>query len=60
MFNFVQRFKEPSSWAGVAILINLLAGAFGLPPGIGEGVVTAGSAIAGVAAIILAEKAKGA
>lgn len=54
---FLQRMKEPSSWAGIAVLINVLAPAIGIPPGLGELVANAGAAVAALAAVMLAEKA---
>lgn len=55
MKNLVQRFKEPSSWAGIAVLVNLLAPMIGIPPGIGEAIVAAGTGIAGLLAFFLKE-----
>lgn len=52
------RFKEPSSWAGIALLINTLGPLAGLPPGVGEVVTSVGTALAGALAFILHEKAR--
>lgn len=50
--NILNRFREPSTWAGVSILLTL----FGVPPGVPEAL---GQIIAGagaVAAVLMAEK----
>lgn len=52
--NILNRFREPSTWAGVSILLTL----FGVPPGVPEAL---GQIIAGagaVAAVLIAEKGK--
>lgn len=51
-----QRFKEPSSWAGIALLINTIGPMVGLPPGVGEIVTTVGTALAAAVAFFLKEK----
>lgn len=56
MTAIVERFKEPSSWAGIAVLLNVFGPLIGLPPGAGEALITAGSAIAAAAAFFLKEK----
>lgn len=47
------RFKEPSSWAGIAVLATM----FGVPSGMAEAAVQAGVAICAVVAILAPEKA---
>lgn len=59
MQKLADRFKEPSSWAGIAVLINLLAPAVGIPVGLGELIVNAGASVAALAAVFLAEKPAG-
>jgi hypothetical protein len=46
------RFKEPSSWAGFAMLATL----FGVPATTAQAVIQVVSAVAGVLAIFLPEK----
>lgn len=50
--SILQRLREPSTWAGVSVLLTL----FGVPPGLPEalGQILAGAGA--VAAIVLAEK----
>lgn len=57
MQKVIQRFKEPSSWAGIAVLINVLGGLVGLPPGAADVIVQAGSGIAAALAFFMAERA---
>ena len=59
MKTLVERMKEPSSWAGIAVLINVLAPVIGIPPGLGELVANAGAAMAALAAVLMAEKPAG-
>lgn len=50
--NILNRFREPSTWAGVSILLTL----FGVPPGVPEAL---GQIIAGagaIAAVVIAER----
>lgn len=49
--SILNRFREPSTWAGVSILLTL----FGVPPGLPEalGQIVAGAGA--VAAVLLAE-----
>lgn len=54
MLQLVERMKEPSSWAGVAVLLGL----FGVPVGAPELVAQIGSGIAALIAIAMKEKAK--
>lgn len=56
MQSVLERFKEPSSWAGIAVLINVLGGFVGLPMGSAEVIIQAGSGIAAAAAFFLKEK----
>ena len=50
---FVQRLKEPSTWAGLAVLVSL----FGvvIPPGTTEAVTQVGAGIAALVAILRKE-----
>lgn len=56
MQNILARLKEPSSWAGIAVLINVIAPTLGIPPGVGELIANAGASVAALAAVLLAEK----
>lgn len=56
MKQIINRFKEPSSWAGIAVLINVVGGLVGLPAGAGDVIVQAGSGIAAALAFFMAEK----
>lgn len=56
MKSFLNRFKEPSSWAGIAVAINVVGGFVGVPVGAGEVIVNAASGICAVAAFFLKEK----
>jgi hypothetical protein len=49
----ISRFKEPSTWAGLAIIATLA----GVPPGTFELLQQAGIAVAGLLAIFMSEKA---
>ena len=52
--SLLNRFREPSTWAGVSVLLTL----FGVPPGVPEAL---GQIIAGagaVAAVLMAEGGK--
>jgi hypothetical protein len=51
----IERFREPSSWAGIAVLINILTPFVGIPPGLGEAVVQLGTAAAAFGAVFLRE-----
>lgn len=55
--SFLQRFKEPSSWAGVGILLSLVFPLVGLSGEAASAVTQALTAIAGAAAVVLKEKA---
>lgn len=50
---FINRFKEPSSWAGIAVLATM----FGVPSGTAEAVVQAAVAVCAAVAILAPEKA---
>ena len=50
--NFLQRIREPSTWAGLSMLGVL----FGLPPGTIEGLGQIIGGAAAIAAIFMAEK----
>ena len=56
MVSIVNRLKEPSSWAGVAVLINVFGSMVGLPFGSADVIVNAGAGIAAAAAFFLKEK----
>ena len=49
---FIQRFKEPSTWAGLGILLTMA----GMPPGTFELLQQVGMGLAGLAAVFLSEK----
>jgi hypothetical protein len=53
--SLVERFKEPSSWAGIAVLWAVFGGRLGIPF---ELVQEVGVALASLLAFILAEKPK--
>ena len=53
----IERFREPSSWAGIAVLINVLTPLLGIPPGTGDALVQLGTAAAAFAAVVLREAA---
>lgn len=55
----LSRLKEPSSWAGISIVLSLIFPFFGLSGGVAEAVATAGSAITAVIAILMKEKTAG-
>jgi hypothetical protein len=42
------RFREPSTWAGLAVLASVFGSAVGIPPGVSEWVVGAAAVAAGV------------
>lgn len=54
MQKILERLREPSSWAGVAVLLGL----FGVPVGAPELVAQVGAGLAGLLAIALKEKGK--
>ena len=56
MVSIVNRLKEPSSWAGIAVLINVFGSLVGLPLGNADVIVNAGAGIAAAAAFFLKEK----
>lgn len=43
-----QRFREPSTWAGLAILLSVAGSAVGIPPDVTNILVGLGAAAAGV------------
>lgn len=51
----LKRLREPSTWAGVAILGTV----FGLPPGTVEAAGQVVAGLAGLAAIFMGERANG-
>jgi hypothetical protein len=54
---FLNRFKEPSTWAGIAVLAQLVAPQLGLHGDVGGAATQIGAAIAAVAAVVRAEQA---
>lgn len=55
---FVARFKEPSTWAGLAVLAQLAASVFGIHGDVSGAVTQIGTAVAAVVAVVAAEGAK--
>jgi uncharacterized membrane protein len=51
----VERFREPSSWAGIAILITVLTPLMNLPSGFGDAFIQLGTAVAAFVAVFLKE-----
>lgn len=51
---FAHRFREPSSWAGIAALLGLV-----VPPEVAGGLVQVGAGVAALAAVLLPESAGG-
>lgn len=49
--SLLNRFKEPSSWAGIAVLVTM----FGVPAGTADLVIKAVVAVAGAVAIFVPE-----
>ena len=56
MAQILNRFKEPSSWAGIAVLISVAGNLVGIPAGAGELIVNAGSSVCALAAFFMTEK----
>ena len=56
MIEFFNRFKEPSSWAGISVLLSFVFPMIGLTGTAASAVTAAGSALAAALAIILKEK----
>ncbi len=56
MLETLNRFKEPSSWAGIAVLLSFVFPMVGLTGTAATAVTAAGSAIAAALAIIMKEK----
>lgn len=56
MRNMIERFKEPSSWAGIGVILSMFFPLLGLSNSAAVAVVNAGAALAGAAAVILKEK----
>lgn len=56
MIAILQRFKEPSSWAGIAVLLSIASPHIGISIEGINAIINAGAAICGAAAIILREK----
>ena len=57
MMNMIERFKEPSSWAGIGVLLSLVAPHIGLASDAVSAIIQAGAAICGAASIVMREKA---
>lgn len=51
---FIQRMREPSTWAGLASV--LMAFGLGIPPGTVEAVAQVGMGVAGLVAVFVREK----
>jgi uncharacterized membrane protein len=56
MTQILARFKEPSSWAGIAVLISVAGNLIGIPAGASELIVNAGASICALAAFFMTEK----
>jgi len=54
MSAFLDRFKEPSSWAGISALLAV----FGMPMGLAEVAVQVGVALTAAAAVLIKERAR--
>ena len=54
--SIIERFKEPSSWAGIGVLLSLLAPHIGLAADAVTAIIQAGAAICGAASIVMKEK----
>lgn len=52
----IDRLQEPSSWAGIGLLLSVIAPALGISSVAVDALVHAGTAVAGAAAIIMKEK----
>lgn len=50
--SFLSRMREPSSWAGVSVLLAL----FGVPPGVPEALGTIIAGAGALAAVLLPER----
>ena len=55
MKEIAKRFKEPSSWAGISMLLTLAAPHIGLTAEAAQAVVHAGVGVAGLLAVVLPE-----
>lgn len=47
----LDRFREPSSWAGIAAILAVF-----IPPDVAQGVTQAAVGLAGLAAVVMREK----
>lgn len=56
MKQFATRMKEPSSWAGISVLLALVFPHLGLTAEAANAAVQSGAAIAGFLSIVLPEK----
>lgn len=52
----LDRFKEPSTWAGIAVLAQVGAQVAGLHGDVGTAVTSVGTAVAAVLAVVRAEQ----
>ncbi len=50
--NLLTRFREPSTWAGVSVLLTL----FGVPPGVPDALGQLVAGAAALAAVVVREK----
>ena len=55
--SIIERFKEPSSWAGIGVLLSLLAPHIGLASDAVTAIIQAGAVLCGAASIVMKEKA---
>lgn len=51
-----ERFKEPSSWAGIAVFLSMVFPMVGLSGTAANAVATAGSAVAAALAVVMKER----
>ncbi len=56
MATLLNRFKEPSSWAGIAVLLQIGLPLVGLPVAGADAIVQAGAALAAAGAVFLKER----
>ena len=55
--SIIERFKEPSSWAGIGVLLSILAPHIGLASDAVSAIIQAGAALCGAASVVMKEKA---
>lgn len=56
LLQLVERFKEPSSWAGLAAFAGMVG--FNLDPGVAHGIALVGAGVCTLVAIFVPEKSK--